>query len=542
MKNIFSILLAFAVGVSVSAQTVTVTSKGDRNSSVYIDGQIYTITSDPSGVAGANLPVVVTGLTLGQHTLQVMRVNPNNGTYTPGMTTTFTLRSGYDMNITVSANGSVQLSEKKAMVAGSTGYRTPMTDAQFNTLLSRIRSERNQARRATAIRNAFDNINYFTTDQVYDLVSTITSQAQRLALAKFGYKNVVDGENYDDLNTLITSRARRNELTLFVEDYNLDHPGHVSGSGNMAMSTADFDRLYREAQAQYSASTRMSFLSTKVFGPAYHYFTTEQARRMITLQSTESDRLQLAKEAYDNLANPTSYTDFNSLFTYQSSRNELANYVNNKDVTNPRQPMTATRFNELYLDARQQWSYTEKIGRIEDAFEDVNNYFTSTQATQLIALATNESDRLRLSKLSWSRVTDQANYAQFYNVLQSTASRNDFNAFVNSGAAYSPVTTVAMADAAYNTLYNKISNTWGLGAKMSSLTEVFDNGANYFTVAQAEKLIRLVSAEYNRLALAKSSYDNIVDRENFNQLYDIFDSQASVTELETYVNSYSYNR
>ena len=49
-------------------------------------------------------------------------------------------------------------------------------------------------------------------------------------------------------------------------------------------------------------------------------------------------------------------------------------------------------------------------------------------------------------------------------------------------------------------------------------------------------------AEYNRLALAKSSYDNIVDKENFSQLHDMFDSQASVNELNSYVNSYSYNR
>jgi hypothetical protein len=514
--------------------------KGDRNGSILIDGQTYAVTEDPASVSGTNLPVVVTGLTTGQHTVQVMRLNRNNGTYTPGMTTTFTLRSGYDMNISVSANGSIQLSEKRAAEAG-TGYRTPMSEGEFNVLMSRVQNERNQARRIAVIRRAFDNVNYFTTEQAYDLVATVTSQAQRLALAKLGYKNVVDGENYEDMNTLITSRARRNELALYVEDFNLDHPGHILGSGNMAMSDADFDRLYREAQAQYSSSSRMSFLSATAFGPAYNYFTIEQARRLISLQSTESDRLQLAKEAYDNLSQPSGYTQLNNLFTYQSSRNELANYVNNRDMSNPRQPMTATRFNELYLDARQQWSYTEKINRIEDAFENVNNYFTSTQATQLIALVTSESDRLRLSKLSWNRVTDQANYSQFYSVLQSTASRNDFNAYISTGASYSPVST-AMADAAYNSLYNKISNTWGFGAKMSSLTEVFEDAGNYFTVAQAEKLIRLVSAEYNRLALAKSSYDNIVDRENFNQLYDMFDSQSSVTELETYVNSYSYNR
>ena len=291
------------------------------------------------------------------------------------------------------------------------------------------------------IRNAFDNVNYFTTGQVYQLLSTINSQAQRFSLAKLGYKNVVDGENYDDLNALITSRARRNELAAFVEEFNLDHPGHVGGSRNMAM----------------------------------------------------------------------------------------------------RVPMTSTRFNEIYLSARQQWSASARVDMIEEAFENENNYFTSTQATQLISLAGTEADRLRLAKMSWSRVTDQANYRLYYDVLESTTSRNEFNSFINTGSAFLPVTT-PMPDASFKQIYERISNSWGFGVKMNLLTEVFNDPVNYFTVAQAEKLIRLVSAEYNRLALAKSSYDNIVDKENFSQLHDMFDSQASVNELNSYVNSYSYNR
>ncbi len=539
MKKIFSLLLAVGISVTLMAQTVTIQARGERNGSILVDGQTYAVTPDASSVSNANLPIVITGLTLGEHRIQVMRTERNGSSYSPGMATTFTLRSGYDMDVVVTANGSIQLSEKRAV---STGTGGAMSEADFAVLLRKVRNERNQARRVTLIRNSFDNVNYFTTDQVYDLLSTITSQAQRLSLAKQGYKNVVDGENYDDLNALITGRARRNELALFVEDFNLDHPGHVgSGTGNMAMSSTEFERIYREAQAQFSSSSRMNYLSTKVFGLADYHFSSDQVRRLISLMSTESDRLQLAKEAYDNLVDPTSFTDLNNLFTYQSSRNELANYVNNRSATNPRVPMTSTRFNQIYLDVRQQWSATERVNMIEDAFESVNNYFTSTQATQLISLAGSESDRLRLAKMSWNKVTDQSNYRLYYDVLQSTASRNDFNTFINTGSAYIPVVT-PMADATYNALYDRISNSWGLGVKMNLLTEVFEDASNYFTVSQAEKLIRLVSAEYNRLALAKSSYDNIVDKENFSQLHDIFESQASVNELNSYVNSYSYNR
>jgi hypothetical protein len=94
-----------------------------------------------------------------------------------------------------------------------------------------------------------------------------------------------------------------------------------------------------------------------------------------------------------------------------------------------------------------------------------------------------------------------------------------------------------MADADYNSLYNSIRNTWGFGAKFSALTDVFANTNNYFTVAQAENLIRLVSSETNRLQLAKQSYSHITDPANFSDLYDMFGSQSSVNELKAYVNS-----
>ena len=57
------------------------------------------------------------------------------------------------------------------------------------------------------------------------------------------------------------------------------------------------------------------------------------------------------------------------------------------------------------------------------------------------------------------------------------------------------------------------------------------------STAQAKQLINYVSDEANRLQLAKSSYRNITDPANFNQLYDLFSNQSSKDELTAYVNS-----
>jgi hypothetical protein len=54
------------------------------------------------------------------------------------------------------------------------------------------------------------------------------------------------------------------------------------------------------------------------------------------------------------------------------------------------------------------------------------------------------------------------------------------------------------------------------------------------------QIIALLSSEDNRLNLAKLAFDNIVDQQNFRQLYDLFNTQASKDELDNYVKT-NYN-
>ncbi|MEO7393771.1 MAG: DUF4476 domain-containing protein, partial [Chitinophagaceae bacterium] len=121
----------------------------------------------------------------------------------------------------------------------------------------------------------------------------------------------------------------------------------------------------------------------------------------------------------------------------------------------------------------------------------------------------------------------------------SQSSRNELMAYVNNYNNGEPTTSVRtpMTDANFNSLYRDIQFRFGIGAKMSSVTEAFANSNNYFTVAQAKQLIQLVSDEDNRLQLAKSAYRNITNPENFTEIYDIFSNQSTKDELAAYVNA-----
>ncbi|HEY9660477.1 MAG TPA: DUF4476 domain-containing protein, partial [Allocoleopsis sp.] len=93
----------------------------------------------------------------------------------------------------------------------------------------------------------------------------------------------------------------------------------------------------------------------------------------------------------------------------------------------------------------------------------------------------------------------------------------------------------AVSDYEFDRTYREISMTFGFGAKMSSLQQLFMRTGNYYTVDQVEKLVRLVSDQDNRLQLAKLAYSHIVDPQNIATMYDVFDRQSTIDEFKVSV-------
>lgn len=537
MKTISVLIIGFFTAISVLAQTVstvTINVRGNNTESVMIDGTSYTVTSDYN--ANTNTPIVVSNLQAGQHTLQIQKSNDVNPT-----STVFTTRTGYDLQITITANGSVQLRETKWRSDNGTNpsEMTPMSSTDFNTLYNNVRRQWRSANRTTMVSDAFAN-NYFTTTQARQLILLVNSQSTRFTLAKAAYPRVIDPVNFTQLYEVFNSQSYRDQLADYVNTYN-------ASSSSTAMNTGRFNSLYRSAQRQATANSKLSYINN-AFTNTNNYFTVAQARQLIQLVSGDENRLYLAKVSYRSIVDKNNFYLVNSLLNSQSSRNELTTFVNSYDGSNPvytKVAMKEADYNVLYRDVQNRFGIGAKMSALENIFANSSYYFTTIQAEELIKLVSSESNRLALAKSAYDNVIDQNNFDQLYDVLSSTASRNELDNYVrnSTGSATSPVpaSRTPMSTTSYNTIYNNVRNTWGFGAKMSELTDIFNNETYYFTVAQAKQLIGLVSSESNRLQLAKSAYNNITDPDNFSNLYDLLSSQSSKNELSAYVNSYSYN-
>ena len=102
-------------------------------------------------------------------------------------------------------------------VGGATPARTAMSAATFNQLYQKARNHFFQSSTVSDVQSAFTNTaNYFSTEQVRQLLLLVKAEADRLALAKLAYSRTVDANNFSQLGDLFTTQANKEELASFI--------------------------------------------------------------------------------------------------------------------------------------------------------------------------------------------------------------------------------------------------------------------------------------------------------------------------------------
>lgn len=312
------------------------------------------------------------------------------------------------------------------------------------------------------------------------------------------------------------------------------------------MTDASFSTVYRKVNSQRGQAAKLS-VARDAFNNTGYYFSTQQVSQIIGLINAEANRLELAKLSYDNVTDPDNFSDIYSLLRSQASRNELDDFVrqNSTDAYGDYHvALSDANFNQLYQNLLNQRNTSQRMTVATNILNTASYYFNVSQVKQVVAAVNSESYRLQLLKSSLDNIVDRENISQLFDLLSLQSSRDELDNYIRvNGYAdnnYSYNTTVAMSDDAFNTLYQNIRSQWLPLGKYSAATDAFENSSNYFTTAQAKQIIALVSSESNRIQLAKLSFDNIVDRQNFRQLYDLLSKQSSKDELDAYIRT-NYN-
>jgi hypothetical protein len=444
------------------------------------------------------------------------------------------------MNITVRPNGAVQFSEVMSEVSDPVST-APMAAAPFNTLKQSIQGQWSQSLKAEKIRDAFINTNNrFTSAQVRQLLVMVTSESDRLDLAKLAYPGVTDQANFAALSDVFTSTSRRNEFNAFVQS-----SGTVTADNSVRtlISDTNFSALVATVNGKWSQSLKGEAVRD-AFANSNHYFTTTQVRQLMGLITSESDRMDLIKLAYPVVTDTNNFGSLYDVFASTANRTEFNEFIVSRGGvavnTGVKAQMTANNFNALMTNIQSKWSQALKTDAVRDAFVNTNNYFSTAQIRQLLDLVTSETDRLELAKQSFRSVMDPAMYYQLGDLFKTASYRNEFNTYASAqtGVTVNASVKTPMTNSDFSVLVFSVRSNLLQLLKVQAERDIFANPNNYFTTAQVKQLIGLINSEPNRLELAKLSYRTITDPENFAQLNDLFKLQASKDELAAYVNTY----
>jgi hypothetical protein len=175
----------------------------------------------------------------------------NYGNSTPVYSSTFLLRQGFDLKLDIRNNGQVQITERRSnndrdrndrndndrwRNGNNNGgynnggysnggynngrYRTPMADYQFSQIYNDVKGKWFQNNKVAAVRDAFTNTaSYFSTTQIMQLLQLISTESNRLGLAKESYRVVADPANFTQVYSLFSSQSSRDELDRYIRSY-----------------------------------------------------------------------------------------------------------------------------------------------------------------------------------------------------------------------------------------------------------------------------------------------------------------------------------
>lgn len=178
-------------------------------------------------------------------------------------------------------------------------------------------------------------------------------------------------------------------------------------------------------------------------------FTTAQVSEMMDWLNFETTRLDLAKWGYDKAGDRENYAQLNNKFSYQNSKNELADlmaqgansgnnttynnqvYSNNSgnspkyNATNLLQPEQMRAFKSI---VNSKVSDSDKLRLMEQYLDDKT--LTTNQVSRMMNWLSFESSKLDIAKYCFIKVKDPENYPKLTNKLSMQSSKSDLEDFL----------------------------------------------------------------------------------------------------------------
>ena len=242
MKTISTLFIALLVSFSALAgfddSKLSITIAGNRSVRILVDDRNYN-NQDNS--------ITISNLAPGHHTVKIYYAGNNNRNYNG--------RRGYGNNMQLLYSSQVYIKprhhvdiiinrfgkalvDEQAISQNRNGndwddddyydrdprngrddyYNRPMNDHSFNAMKETLRRESFDNSRMSMAKQIIDR-NYFTTEQVKQLMQFFSFDDKKLEIAKHAYRNTVDKGNYFILYDVFSFSHAKEQLAAYIRSY-----------------------------------------------------------------------------------------------------------------------------------------------------------------------------------------------------------------------------------------------------------------------------------------------------------------------------------
>lgn len=212
---------------------------------------------------------------------------------------------------------------------------------------SRVHDRITDGDKLKMVQTALNGRTYYT-DQLRTMVGWLSFESTKLDFLKAAYDNTIDKENYWKLEDVFSFSSSKDELNDFVNarrpqvlntrddrDRNWDrdwdgnrdrvNANNYNDQYNPNQVTdQDITDLGARVKDRIGDSDKMKLAQSVMKGREYY---TDQLRTVLGWFSFESTKLDFAKWAYKGTVDKENYWKLEDMFSFDSSKNELSDYV-----------------------------------------------------------------------------------------------------------------------------------------------------------------------------------------------------------------------
>jgi hypothetical protein len=198
----------------------------------------------------------------------------------------------------------------------------------------------------------------------------------------------------------------------------------------MAMSATSFENLRTTLRQEKFTSSKMVIIRQALRD---NFFTTDQVKQLAQQFSFEDDKLQIAKLAYNRTVDKANYHLLYSIFSYSSSKEDLAKYIMDNggsgDDTYTVKPVVGTEdFNRIKSRLQASFSDNTRLGIARQSID--NYYFSAEQIREMVQIFPFEASKLEIAKYAYGKTVDKNNYGIIQELLNTRSGREELARYI----------------------------------------------------------------------------------------------------------------